>query len=87
MNIYNSINPNDVVSNQIMMVPSEFVRDIVIAWDVRFVDSNEFIGVVEEYLDGYMFTNSFKHQITCDDREDLREIFIEQFVPQKHQIN
>lgn len=87
MELYNPNNADDIVSNEIIMIPVEFVRDIPKVWDVYFVGSHEFIGVVEEINYSYLFTNSFKHQVKCLDIADVREELKKQFVPQRHLIN
>lgn len=87
MELFESNRANNIVSNEIIMLPVEFVRDIPKVWDVHFLRSAEFIGVIEEVSDGYLFTNSFKHQVECFDIAEVREELKRQFVPQRHLLN
>ena len=46
-------------------------------WDVMAVGTDEFLGVIEWFEDGYMFTDSFGKQTAYTDDQSMPEIFQE----------
>ena len=43
-------------------------------WDVRTMVGGQFLGVIEDSDDGFMFTDSFGHLTTFFDGEEMLEV-------------
>ncbi len=44
-------------------------------WDVKTVENNQLLGVIEVFDDGYMFTDTFGHMTEFLDGEEIPEVF------------
>lgn len=56
-------------------IQEQAVRGIPIReWDVRTVIGDNFLGVIEDSDEGYMYTDSFGHLTTFNDGEEMSEV-------------
>lgn len=44
-------------------------------WDVKTVETNQLLGVIEVFEDGYMFTDTFGKLTEFLDGEEIMEVF------------
>lgn len=44
-------------------------------WDVKTVETDQLLGVIEVFVDGYMFTDTFGHMTEFMNGEELLEVY------------
>ena len=47
----------------------------LVEWDVKTIESNQLLGVIEVCVDGYMFTDTFGKLTEFLDGEEIMEVF------------
>jgi len=72
---------------QIEMVPTLFNNNMPVAWDIKFLAIEDTIGSIKKCQDRFVVTTTFNDTFITDDCEDLEDLLVDLFCPNKSKIN